>query len=85
MGFWKSVSADIRNVLELDPAARSKIEVVLTYPGLHALWAHRIAHGLWTRKVKLMAKLIAQTSRWLTGIEIHRGPGRGSGDRDHAA
>ncbi|WP_215115043.1 serine O-acetyltransferase [Exiguobacterium sp. s70] len=79
MGFWKSVSDDIRNVLELDPAARSKTEVILTYPGLHALWAHRIAHGLWTRNVKLVAKLIAQTSRWLTGIEIHPGAVIGEG------
>lgn len=79
MGFWKSVSEDIRNVLELDPAARSKAEVILTYPGLHALWAHRIAHGLWTRNVKLLAKMIAQTSRWLTGIEIHPGAVIGEG------
>lgn len=79
MGFWKSVRADIRNVLELDPAARSKAEVILTYPGLHALWAHRIAHGLWRRDVKLLAKLIAQTSRWVTGIEIHPGAVIGEG------
>lgn len=79
MGFWKSVRADIQNVLELDPAARSKAEVVLTYPGLHALWAHRLAHGLWKRNAKLLAKLIAQTSRWLTGVEIH--PGAVIGER----
>lgn len=79
MGFWKSVRADIRNVLELDPAARSQAEVILTYPGLHALWAHRIAHGLWRRDVKLLAKLIAQTSRWVTGIEIHPGAVIGEG------
>lgn len=73
MGFWKGVKEDIENVLELDPAARSKVEVVLTYPGLHALWMHRAAHGLWTRGMNLPAKLIAQFSRFLTGIEIHPG------------
>lgn len=79
MGFWSSVREDLRTVLELDPAARSKVEVALTYPGLHAIWAHRIAHGLWKRNMKLVAKLLAQFSRWLTGIEIH--PGAVLGDR----
>jgi len=73
MGFWSGVREDIRTVLDLDPAARSGLEVALTYPGLHALWAHRMAHGLWKRNMKLFAKLLAQTSRWLTGVEIHPG------------
>lgn len=79
MGFWRSVRDDIQTVLELDPAARSKVEVALTYPGLHALWTHRMAHGLWKRDMKLLAKLLSQFSRWMTGIEIH--PGAVLGER----
>ncbi|WP_214829909.1 serine O-acetyltransferase [Exiguobacterium algae] len=79
MGFWRSVRDDIQTVLELDPAARSKVEVALTYPGLHALWTHRMAHGLWKRNMKLLAKLLSQFSRWMTGIEIH--PGAVLGER----
>lgn len=79
MGFWRSVRDDIQTVLELDPAARSKVEVALTYPGLHALWTHRMAHGLWKRNMKLFAKLLSQFSRWMTGIEIH--PGAVLGER----
>ena len=56
-----------------DPAARSKLEVVLTYPGLHALWMHRIAHALWSRKLKFIARLMSHNSRWMTHIEIHPG------------
>ena len=63
---------DIQTVFAKDPAARSVFEV-LTYPGLHALWLHRIAHGFWRRSVKLPARLVSQLSRFLTGIEIHPG------------
>lgn len=64
---------DIRTVFHRDPAARSRIEVLLCYPGLHALWAHRAAHFLWTHRLRLPARLISHLSRFLTGIEIHPG------------
>ena len=56
---------------ERDPAARSSLEVLLCYPGLHALLWHRLAHRLWNARLRLLARLVASTSRWLTGIEIH--------------
>ncbi|AXL11840.1 serine O-acetyltransferase [Microbacterium foliorum] len=56
-----------------DPAARSAAEVALLYPGLHAIWAHRVSHRLWRRGLRLPARAISQISRWLTGIEIHPG------------
>ncbi len=63
---------DVRTVFAKDPAARSLLEV-LTYPGLHALWAHRLAHVLWLRNGKFIARLISHINRFLTGIEIHPG------------
>lgn len=71
MGFWSTFRADIDSVFERDPAARSRLEVVLTYPGVQAIWWHRVAHALWQRNWRLLARLIANGSRWLTGIEIH--------------
>ena len=62
---------DINNVLENDPTARNKLEVILTYPGMHALWLHRLAHWLYTYKLFLLARIIAYCSRFLTSIEIH--------------
>ncbi|MBT2485519.1 MULTISPECIES: serine O-acetyltransferase EpsC [unclassified Microbacterium] len=56
-----------------DPAARSSIEVALLYPGLHAIWAHRVSHALWRRRLRLLARAASQLSRWLTGVEIHPG------------
>lgn len=64
---------DIQAIFERDPAARSKFEVLLCYPGLHALLIHRIAHALWSRGWRLSARVISQFSRWMTGIEIHPG------------
>ncbi|WP_456456564.1 serine O-acetyltransferase [Thermovibrio sp.] len=69
----KRVREDIKTVFERDPAARSVLEVLLCYPGLHAIWFHRIAHWLWNHKLKLPARIISHISRWLTGIEIHPG------------
>lgn len=63
---------DIHTVFAKDPAARSILEV-LTYPGLHALWAHRFAHWFWVRNGKFIARFISQISRFMTGIEIHPG------------
>jgi serine O-acetyltransferase len=70
---------DIQSVLERDPAARSALEIALLYPGLHALWAHRVAHPLWTRGFKLLARWISQIARGITGIEIHPGAKIGDG------
>jgi serine O-acetyltransferase len=65
------VVEDIRSVCRNDPAARTPLEVVLVYPGLHALWLHRAAHALWTRDVELGARALAYANRFVTGIEIH--------------
>jgi serine O-acetyltransferase len=65
------LSADIEAVLQRDPAARTRIEVILAYPGLHALWMHRIAYRLWHHGSKLLARIISNVARRLTGIDIH--------------
>lgn len=70
---FKGIREDIRTVFDRDPAARNTFEVLLCYPGLHALWAHRIANFLWRHKMRLIARLISQCSRFFTGIEIHPG------------
>jgi serine O-acetyltransferase len=64
---------DIRTVFEKDPAARSALEVLFCYPGLHAIWMHRLAHRLWTWRLRFAARLLSHASRALTGIEIHPG------------
>ncbi|NYV68307.1 serine O-acetyltransferase [Bacillus sp. Gen3] len=64
---------DIEVVFEQDPAARSSFEVILTYSGLHAIWAHRVAHGFYKRRLFFIARVISQISRFFTGIEIHPG------------
>lgn len=64
---------DLRTVFDKDPAARSTLEVILCYPGLHALWLHRIAHFLWRRRLRLVARMMSHLSRFSTGIEIHPG------------
>lgn len=73
--FFQTVREDVRAVRAHDPAARSNIEVVLSYPGVHAVWGHRLAHKLWVAspKLRLPARLISQAVRTLTGIEIHPG------------
>jgi serine O-acetyltransferase len=69
----KTMRRDITTVFERDPAARSVPEVLLCYPGLHALWGHRVTHWLWRRGAKLLARWLSHLMRWLTGIEIHPG------------
>ncbi len=64
---------DIHTVFRKDPAARNIIEVLLCYPGLHAIWMHRISHFLWKHNAKTLARIISHISRILTGIEIHPG------------
>ncbi|WP_082236095.1 serine O-acetyltransferase [Halobacillus massiliensis] len=70
---FKLFKEDVDVVFDQDPAARSYIEVILTYSGLHATWAHRIAHSFYKRKFFFLARLISQISRFFTGIEIHPG------------
>ena len=70
---------DIEPVLERDPAARSAIEVVLCYPGVHAIWLHRPAHWLWRRGWFVTARLLSPVGRFLTGIEIHPAAKLGAG------
>ncbi|MCB0919798.1 MAG: serine O-acetyltransferase [Actinobacteria bacterium] len=64
---------DVRAVLERDPAARSKLEVFLAYPGLHALWGYRFAHWLWNHRMKTLGRWWSHVTRFFTGIEIHPG------------
>jgi len=66
-----AIREDIRTVFDKDPAARSYLEVLTCYPGLHALWYHRIANFLWRWRLKLFARLVSHASRFLTGVEIH--------------
>jgi serine O-acetyltransferase len=69
----KTIREDIRSVLDRDPAARNVLEVLLCYPGLHAIWTHRITHFLWKKGFKLPARWLSQVMRGVTGIEIHPG------------
>lgn len=70
---WDRIKEDVGVVFDRDPAARSTLEIVLTYPGVHAVFFYRIAHWLWTRDLKLVARLIANIGRFLTGVDIHPG------------
>lgn len=65
------ISEDINSVFDRDPAARNKWEVFFNYPGLHAVWLHRISHKLWVWELKWIARFISNISRFMTGIEIH--------------
>lgn len=71
MGIFKRMKEDMDVVFAGDPAARSYIEVFLTYSGLHAVWAHRVAHACYNIRLRFIARAISQFSRFLTGIEIH--------------
>jgi len=76
---FQTLRNDIRAVFDRDPAARSTLEVLICYPGLHAIWGHRIAHWLWRHNFKLLGRWISQVVRSLTGIEIHPGAVIGPG------
>ncbi|WP_083336586.1 serine O-acetyltransferase EpsC [Microbacterium sp. UBA1612] len=73
MGLWSDVRDDLAAAKLRDPAARSAVEIALLYPGLHAVWGHRVWHALWTRRFRFVARAGSQLTRWLTGIEIHPG------------
>jgi serine O-acetyltransferase len=70
---FEDIKGDIQAVVERDPAARSRLEVLLCYPGIHARLIHRLAHALWQRGWMLTARFTSHIGRWLTGIEIHPG------------
>ncbi len=76
---FKAISQDLQAIFDRDPAATSRIEVILTYAGFHALLTHRIAHWLKLRRVPILPRALSQLARWLTGIEIH--PSATIGDR----
>ncbi|MCJ7744981.1 MAG: serine O-acetyltransferase, partial [Actinobacteria bacterium] len=70
---------DIQAVKDRDPAATNTLEIILSYPGLHAIWMYRVAHYLHTRNVPLIPRLISMLARAVTGIEIHQGTRIGKG------
>jgi len=75
----KTIRRDIASVFERDPAARSTLEILACYPGLHAIWGHRLAHWLWAHNLRLLGRWVSQLGRGLTGIEIHPGAVIGPG------
>ena len=74
-----SALRDVRRIKHEDPAARSTLEIILCYPGLQAVWAHRISHWLWIHHARLAARFLAELTRKWTGVEIHPGAVLGSG------
>ena len=77
--YLSTIRRDVDSVIAPDPAARSWLEVMLVYSGLHAIWAHRISHWLWLHDIGFLARWLSQAVRWLTGIEIHPGATIGPG------
>lgn len=73
MGAFNTLREEIQTVFERDPAARSRLEVILCYPGFHAIIFYRAAHWLWVRKLYLLGRLLSHMGRFFTGIEIHPG------------
>ncbi len=73
MGLWARLREDVRTVFERDPAARSVSEVILAYPGFHALLVYRLSHWLWLRGLKTPGRFVSHLGRFLTGVEIHPG------------
>ena len=73
MGVISRIKEDIESIYHRDPAARSAMEILLNYPGMHAIWMHRISFKLWKRRWFLMARCLSTFSRWWTGVEIHPG------------
>lgn len=79
MSFIERFNRDIECVFERDPAATSKLEVVLNYPGLHAIWMHRITHRLYNMHMRVLARFLSQVARFFTQVEIHPGAQLGEG------
>jgi serine O-acetyltransferase len=76
---FHTLRRDLYSVLSRDPAARGRLEVILCYPGLHALWTYRVANALWRHGLKTAARFLSQAARAVTGIEIHPGAVIGPG------
>lgn len=70
---FSRIKEDINSVFDRDPAARNMFEVLTNYPGLHAIWGHRMANWLWRKNLKWLARTVSSLFRWLTGVEIHPG------------
>jgi len=79
MGFFARLKNDVNVIFERDPAPRSKLEVIINYPGLHAIWMYRIAHFFYKHNFFLIARMISQFTRFLTQVEIHPGAKIGDG------
>jgi serine O-acetyltransferase len=73
MALLARIREDINSVLERDPAARSRLEVLTCYPGLWAVWIHRVSHALWRAKLRLPARMLSQIARFFTNVDIHPG------------
>ncbi len=73
MSIFQYIREDVRNAFREDPAARTTIEVIFCYPGLHAIWLHRVAHWIWKKDFRTLARMISHFGRFFTGIEIHPG------------
>ena len=73
MAMFERMREDIGSIMERDPAARSRTEVVLCYPGLWAVWIYRVSHKLWRGEMRLSARILSQIGRFLTGVDIHPG------------
>jgi serine O-acetyltransferase len=71
MRLWERIREDVDAILERDPAARSRLEVFLCYPGLWAVWIYRMSHALWRANLRLPARLLSQIGRFITGVDIH--------------
>lgn len=76
---FTTLRRDVQSVFDRDPAARSVLEVLLCYPGLWAVWGHRLSHWLWVHHLKLLGRYVSQIMRFFTGIEIHPGAKIGRG------
>jgi len=70
---FRLLREDLQTVFKKDPAARSTLEVLFCYPGLHAIWNHRVAHFLWKHHIRLLGRMMSHTARFVTGVEIHPG------------
>jgi serine O-acetyltransferase len=73
MSLIRNINEHVASIMERDPAPKSRLEVLLCYPGLHAGWIHRFTHWLYSLRLYLIARLISQWARWMTVVEIHPG------------
>jgi serine O-acetyltransferase len=73
MSLIRNISEHVASIMERDPAPKSRLEILLCYPGLHAVWIYRFTHKLYKARLYLLARLVSQWARWMTGIEIHPG------------